>query len=198
MGGNLQRLLTRHAEPLSKDPDHLMAKRVAASLALKKPQLHEFDESFTRFVGGTFPPFPFGSAEEYYVWASSHQRLGDVRVPYLTINAVDDPVVRSVPLDAVRSGWGAMVMTTGGGHLGWFETGDQVGSVRRWIKKPVLEWLRCIGEDMVHEGTRGLPLHEVDGFLKEVGRDDLGCKEIDEEAGYVVGTRGQGGLLSGL
>jgi len=181
-----------------KDPDTLMAKRVAATLAIKSPRLDEWDHSITRFVGGTLPPFPFNSGIEYYIWASSHKVLGDIRVPFLTINSTDDPVVRSVPEDAAGNGFVAMVMTSGGGHLGWFETSDQMYEVRRWIKKPILEWLRAIGEDIVREGSRGLPLHRIDGFLKEVGRDDLGCKEVDDEVGDVVGTRGQDGLLSGL
>lgn len=198
MGSNLQRLLNRHMPALTKDPDHLMTQRVAATIALKKPRLDEFDESFTRYLGGTSPPFPFRSAEEYYTWGSSHYKLGDVRVPFLAINAADDPVVQTVPIDPVRSVWGAMVMSRGGGHLGWFETGDRIGEVKRWIKRPVLEWIRAVGEDIAHESERGLPLHEVDGFLKEIGRDDLGCKEVNEEAGYVVGTDGQEGMLSGL
>lgn len=198
MGGNLQKLLRRHAAALSGYPHEVMSERVPATLALKKPFLHEVDHSWTRWVGGTSPPFPFGSAEEYYEYGSSHLGLGEIKVPFITINAADDPVVQSVPLDTVRNGWGTMVMTGGGGHLGWFEVGDRIGEVRRWVRKPVLEWLRAIGEDMVHAEKRGLPLHEVDGFLKEVGRDDLGCRKIDDEVGFVVGNEGQEGLLSGL
>lgn len=196
MGSNMQRLLKRHLGPLTKDPDTLMAKQVFATLALKKPSLDQFDQSLTRHVGGTTPPFPFDSVDEYYIYGSSHQGLENIRVPFLTVNSADDPVVRSVPVDACHD-WGVMAMTAGGGHLGWFEIGN-TGGIKRWITRPVLEWLRAVGEDVVYDGTRGLQLHEVDGFIKEVGRDDLGCKEVDEEAGYVVSTVGQKGLLSGL
>jgi predicted alpha/beta-fold hydrolase len=197
MGRNLQKLLAHNAEGLMKDPNTLMARRVAATLAIKNPRLDEWDESLTRFVGGTCPPFPFNSGIDYYIWASSHKVLGDIQVPFLTLNSEDDPIVRSVPEDAAGNGFVAMVVTSGGGHLGWFETGDRKGEVRRWIKKPILEWLRAVGEDIVYKDQRR-PLHEVNGFLKEVGRDDLGCKEVDDEPGYVVGTKGQEGLLSGL
>jgi hypothetical protein len=199
MGGNLQNVLKRNAKALSKDPDTLMSKRVTATLALKKPSIYEWDHSITRFVGGSSPPFPFNSGVDYYIWASSHKVLGDIRVPFLTFSSADDPVVRSVPEDAAGNGYVAMAMTSGGGHLGWFEKSDRMGEVRRWVKKPVLEWLRAVAESIIHEeGHRGMPLHEVDGFLKEVGRDDLGCREVDDEAGYVIGTEGQHGLLSGL
>jgi len=198
MGGNLQNVLKRNAKALSKDPDTLMAKRVTATLALKNPTLYEWDHSITRFVGGPSPPFPFDSGVDYYIWASSHKVLGDIRVPFLAFNSADDPVVRSSPKDAANNGYVAMVMTLGGGHLGWFEKSDRMGEVRRWIKKPVIEWLRAVAENIIHEGHRALPLHKVDGFLKEVGRDDLGCMEVDDEVGLVVGTEGQQGLLSGL
>ncbi|KAF7970010.1 hypothetical protein HWV62_25376 [Athelia sp. TMB] len=197
MGSNLQRLLTRNMGPLTKDPSTLMAQRVTATLALKSPRLDEFDHSFTRWVGGTSPPFPFDSGDDYYIYGSSDGGLADIRVPFLAVNAVDDPIVRSVPLGAGDHGWGVMAMTAGGGHLGWFETGSS-GEIKRWIRKPVLEWLRAVGEDMVHEASRGPELHEVDGWIKELGRDDLGCKEIEGEAGLVVGNEGQEGMLSGL
>lgn len=197
MGSNLQRLLARNMEPLIKDPSTLIAQRVTATLALKRPRLDEFDHSFTRYVGGTTSSFPFASVDDYYKYGGSDRGLGDIRVPFLTVNAVDDPVVRAVPLEAGGHGWGVMATTAGGGHLGWFENG-KAGELKRWIRKPVLEWLRAVGEDLIHNSPRGLELHEVDGFIKEVGREDLGCKEVDSETGYVVCTAGQQGMLAGL
>jgi uncharacterized protein len=196
MGKCMQNVIKRHAGALSKGPDTLMPKRVAATLAMKYPRGDEVDHIMMRFVGGTFPPFE--SAEAYYVCASSHKVLSDIRVPFLCINSADDPIVRTVPVDGAGNGYVVMSLTAGGGHLGWFEASDRLGEVRSWIKKPVLEWLRAFGEDVVHEGQRGRPLHEVDGFLKEVGRDDIGCKEMDDEAGFVIRTNSQHGLLSGL
>jgi predicted alpha/beta-fold hydrolase len=196
MGKCMQNVIKRHAGALSKDPDTLMTKRVTAILAMKYPRGDEVDHIMMRFVGGTFPPFE--SAEAYYVCASSHKVLGDIRVPFLCINSADDPIVRTVPEDGAGNGYVVMSLTSGGGHLGWFEASDRLGEARSWIKKPVLEWLRTFGEDVVHEGQRGRPLHEVDGFLKEVGRDNIGCREVGDEAGYISGTRCQEGLLSGL
>jgi hypothetical protein len=40
-------------------------------------------------------------------------------------------------------------------------------------------------------------LHEEGGFLKEVGIDTLGCKELDG-SDIIVGTEGEVGLLAGL
>jgi len=173
-----------------------MLKRVRAILGMKFPRGDEVDHIIMRFVGGTSPPFE--SADDYYVHASSDQVLGDIRVPFLSINSADDPIVRVVPEDGAGNSYVVMSLTAKGGHIGWFEASDRFGKGRRWIKMPVLEWLRAFGEDVVHEGQRGQPLHEVDGFLKEVGRDDIGCKEVGDEAGYISGTNCQEGLLSGL
>jgi len=63
----------------------------------------------------------------------------------------------------------------------------------------VVEWIRAVGEDLVVDGleARMRPLREVDGFLKEEGRDDIGCKVV-EGGGHIVGVEGEGGLLAGL
>ncbi|KAH9919414.1 uncharacterized protein B0H18DRAFT_1027985, partial [Fomitopsis serialis] len=59
----------------------------------------------------------------------------------------------------------------------WFESGAD-GAIRRWFTRPVLEWLEAVGRDMVVRARPGKPLREVDGFLMEVGRDDVGCKRL--------------------
>jgi hypothetical protein len=159
--------------------------------------MEDFDQAFTRIAGGSSPPFPFASAEDYYVWASSHKALADVKVPFLAINAADDPVVQEIPEYADGNSWVVMVVTSKGGHLGWFEAGERLGVCERWFSKPALEWLRVVGEEIIREGMRGKPLHEQDGFVKEVGTQNLGYKEI-EGGGLVVGVEGEGGLFQGL
>ena len=197
MGGNLLKLLQNHAKELSQYPDHPIAPALARGLNLKAPTMEDFDEAFTRVGGGPSPPFPFASADDYYVWSSSHKVLPDIRVPFLSINAADDPIVQDVPVNAGGNGWVTMVTTPKGGHLGWFEPTLPSGEVPRWIKKPVLEWLKLVGEDLVHKESRGRALYEEDGFLKEVGRADIGCKETDG-GGIVASTERKGGLLQGL
>jgi hypothetical protein len=194
MGGNLKALVLRHAASFSKFPDHPIGLALPKTLALKSPTIEQFDASFTRIVGGASPPFPFATAHDYYAWASSHKFLGQVRVPFLAINAKDDPVVREAPKGAGGNGWVSIVLTPSGGHLGWFTV--EAGEMKRWFRRPVLEWLRAVGEDLVHNGQRGRPLFEKDGLLTEVGREGLGCKEFDD--GLIVVTRDNGDLLRGL
>lgn len=196
MGQNLQSLVRRHSESLLQFGDHPVAQAVKRTLLLKNPLLLEFDNSMTRIGGGSSPPFPFPTADDYYIWASSHTVLPKIRVPFLAINSADDPIVAELPQNVGESEYIVFAVTSGGGHLGWFETADGYGQVRRWVSRPVLEWLKAIGDDLIPERREVRPLHEVDGFIKEVGRDDIGYKEI-EGGGHIIGVEGEG-LLAGL
>lgn len=197
MGGNLLNLLKRHLDSLGADPEHRVGRALAEAMALKNPTLEKFDDTFTRVAGGPAPTFPFASARDYYEWGSSHYVVKDVRVPFLAINAKDDPVVRHVPMDGGGNGFVVMELTNAGGHLGWFQAG--AGFVDRWTTKPILEWLKLVGEDMVHDTTtKFAPLFvDNDGFLREEGRPHLGCKEI-EGGGLFDGNGGEEGMLQGL
>lgn len=132
---------------------------------------------------------------DYYTWGSSHKYLPDIRIPFLAINAEDDPIVQEIPIDGGSNGWVTMVVTDTGGHLGWYESSGG-WEVRRWISKPVLEWLRACARDLVPE-RRGREIQEKDGWLVETGREHLGCRVI-EGGGQVEGIEGEEGLLAGL
>ena len=197
MGGNLLSLLGRNADALGKDPEHRVAKAVPLAMSLKNPTIEKFDDTFTRIAGGSAPTFPFDTAHDYYRWASSHYVVQDIRVPFLAINAADDPVVRSVPMDGADNGYVVMGLTPGGGHLGWFQAGAK--SIDRWTTGPVLEWFKIVAEEIVHNTTAAPPRLYIndDGFLKEEGRDLLGCKEI-EGGGVIKSAGGAVGSLQGL
>lgn len=197
MAQNLQNLVARHRDALARFPESALWKSVQTSLPRKNMTLIEFDNAVTRIAGGSSPPFPFATARDYYAAATSHKMLADIRVPFLAVSAADDPIASHVPVGVTDNGWFVLAVTSGGGHLGWFESGKKFGELERWIRKPVIQWIRAIGEDLVVDTGRGRPLHEVDGFLKEVGRDDIGCKEV-EGGGHVVGVEGEEGLLAGL
>ncbi|KAF8163282.1 AB-hydrolase YheT [Crassisporium funariophilum] len=197
MGGNLLRLMKKHFHALVQDPDNQVAHAANAALSLKNPTLEKFDDTFTRIAGGPSPHFPFRNADEYYIWGSSHNMVKHITVPFLAINAADDPVVRHVPMDGGGNGLVVMELTKGGGHLGWFQAGP--GYVGRWTTKPVLEWLKLVGQDMVHDPKpKGRPISVGDdGFLREEGREILGCKLI-EGGGIIDGNGGEDGILQGL
>ncbi|KAG6911510.1 hypothetical protein DXG01_014584 [Tephrocybe rancida] len=196
MGGNLQNLLRRHEKALQSEPGHRVARAMPPALALRNPTLEKFDDTFTRVAGGSAPTFPFETAHDYYRWGSSHHVVKDIRVPFLAINAADDPVVRHVPMDGGGNGLVVMELTTGGGHLGWFQAGD--GAVDRWTTKPVLEWLKLTAEDIVYNKHSKRPLTiDEEGWLREEGSPLLGCKET-EGGGLFDGNGGEDGMLQGL
>jgi len=196
MGSNLQNVLKRHHKALTLDPEHFVGQAAAKAVALKNPTLEEFDDSFTRIAGGPSPVFPFPSSKEYYRSMSSHHILKDVRVPFLAISAADDPIIRHVPVDGGGNPFVVMALTSGGGHLGWFQAGGK-DYVDRWTTRPVLEWLRLMGDDAVHNPRGRKVFVDEEGWLREEGQPHLGCLELFEE-GVIDGTGTDPGVLQGL
>ena len=194
MANNLRKVVKKHYKALIQDPEHMVAKAANAALSLDNPTLKKFDDTFTKIAGGPAPHFPFPDANAYYVGCSSHNMVQHVRVPFLAINSGDDPVVSSVPMDSGGNGLVVMSLTKGGGHVGWFQASS--GHISRWTTKPVLEWLMLMGRHVVHDPKpRGRPLFVgEDGFLREEGEDNLGCKEI-EGGGLVDGNVVKGNAL---
>lgn len=131
-----------------------------------------------------------------YKWGSSHNVVHNIRVPYLAINSADDPIVQHVPFDGGGNSMVVMALTAYGGHLGWFQPGP-AGTVDRWIKTPVLEWMSLNGDVLAHPTSAKAPrIYLEDGYYREEGRDG-GCKEI-EGGGLVDASSWQGISLQGL
>ncbi|KAA1471193.1 AB-hydrolase YheT [Dentipellis sp. KUC8613] len=197
MASNLKRLISRHVSAISQFPDSSLGQQTPKVLSTKSMTLVDFDNAITRVAGGSSPPFPFPSAWDYYKWASSDQLLAKVRVPLLSINADDDPIVNEVPVDAADNGWVVMVMTRGGGHLGWFELRDSARHPRRWVSKPVIEWLKACGENLYVDTEKAVPFRDADGWLVGAGNEHLGCREAGS-GGMVEGAESEEGMLAGL
>lgn len=200
LASNLKAVIQKHLKTFEAHPDAEVTKAIPDLLNHSGTRLWEFDNTVTRLIGGSSPPFPLASHTAYYIWASSHHALRDVQVPFLALNAADDPIVTVLPVDEEPekfSPWIVFGVTQGGGHLGWFEEGSWPGQPRRWYRKPVLEWLKAMGEDVVLPTRQTKPLREKDGWLMEEGRDDIGCR-VESEGGKVIGVEGEEGLLSGL
>ncbi|KAJ7285857.1 Alpha/Beta hydrolase protein [Mycena rebaudengoi] len=179
MATNLVNLVRRNFEGLSKYTNHQLALALPLVLAFKNKHLEDFDDTFTRIVGGSPPDFPFASAQDYYKWGSSHNVLKNIRVPYLAINSADDPIVQHVPMDGDGNPVVIMALTPSGGHLGWFQ-GESVFTVKRWIIKPVLEWSRLIGEGLVQPPSgRGSRIsRDANGVYRAEGEEG-GCEEVE-------------------
>lgn len=198
MADNLLRLLKRHWPTISEFPDGPFKDACKESLDLKGPTLTLFDETVTRVCGGPGPHFPFDSALDYYVYASSDETVSRVTVPFLAISSTDDPVVKYSPRSAGGNKNVVLQLTPGGGHLGWFISGKN-GQVERWTTEPVLEWLKLMGQEVVHDGKpRGSKIYVDDeGFLREEAHPSLGCK-FKEDGGVIDGNHGESGTIQGL
>jgi predicted alpha/beta-fold hydrolase len=195
MGGNLRRLTSRHTDSIMKFPDSRLAQSLPELFSHRSLTLEQFDNLITIHSGGTSPPFPFASAHDYYMHASSHRVLGDVRIPFLAINSDDDPVVKHVPVYETDNKWVALVVTRGGGHMGWFE---RIGNgVRRWIRQPALEWFKTTVEKFEAPQRPVRSIRFEDGWLVESGKEHLGCKDIGV-GGRIEGGSGKKDMLAGL
>jgi predicted alpha/beta-fold hydrolase len=184
MGSNVLRLYTSHIDTLQTFEGSHQHKLIPQVLALKSPKLIEVDDVVVSQSGGGPPHWPFKDAMAYYEYASSHKSLPGIKVPYLAINAEDDPIVRVIPRPdepgVPASGWVAVAVTKYGGHLGWFEDGDLRFEVRRWIKEPVLQWIKVLVDEFIRDpGQGGRETEIVDGFTREIGRNNIGFKEVD-------------------
>jgi len=74
----------------------------------------EFDSLVTAPLGG------FPTAIAYYRWASASNTIRDIRVPFLGISALDDPIVDSsgIPFEAVEdNNYLTFAVTRHGGHV---------------------------------------------------------------------------------
>lgn len=189
MGASVIGLLKHHAKALYQFPEHPISQALSSALNLNLPTIIQVDDVFCRLIAGEAPIFPFPTVDEYYQWASSDHVVDKIRVPLLSINAADDPLVSWVPMDAKGNPLVAMALTKGGGHLGWFESGK-----RRWITKPVLEWLKLMGEIVIHDQPPrySKTYVDADGYFREEGRNGLGCREVEDDSLFTAkdDTRG--------
>ncbi|KAI0273609.1 Alpha/Beta hydrolase protein [Gloeopeniophorella convolvens] len=198
LGANMKAIVKQHEESIKKFPDSRLAQCLPELFSRETLTLRQFDNLITVHAGGSQPPFPFADALDFYDYASTHKVLGGIRIPFLALNADDDPIVRSLPTDIKDNGWVSIVVTRGGGHIGWFGPPNGFSQTpTRWFKQPILEWLRATAENIRHDYCSLKPVLESDGWLIEPGRQDIGCKEVGS-GGLVEGDGWKQGMLAGL
>ncbi|SPN97622.1 related to P.glauca late embryogenesis abundant protein and YBR177c and YPL095c [Cephalotrichum gorgonifer] len=95
--------------------------------------LYEFDRELQ------CPLWGYPTEDAYYRDASSTDAVLAIRIPFLAVHAVDDPIAvdEAVPYREFEANpYTAIVATSLGGHLCWFELGGG-----RWFAKPVCNFL---------------------------------------------------------
>jgi predicted alpha/beta-fold hydrolase len=81
------------------------------------------------------PTWGYPTVSSYYRDASSVDAVLSIRIPFLAIQALDDPIAvkEALPYEEFRLNPNTVLLTTSlGGHICWFETGGG-----RWHPKPV-------------------------------------------------------------
>lgn len=178
--------------------------------------LFEFDSLVTAPLAG------HPTAIAYYRSASANRFIRDVAVPLLSLSALNDPVVCSggIPLEAAEANPNlAFGLTVHGGHLGWFEGFFRP---RRWIAKPVVEFLRATHAEAqaaaeaagkVGGAAHARPVRETvpprdptgrrrpqvgDEMVRLRGRDDIGFQRVRAEEQGAAGGEAVDGLTQGL
>ncbi|KAH9034309.1 AB-hydrolase YheT [Lactarius hengduanensis] len=177
LGTNLKNLVNRHVDSIRQFPDSRFAQALPALMLHKRLTVLQFDSLVSVHSGGSSPPFPFEDVWAYYKYSSSHDKLDAIRIPFLALNSDDDPISQYAPQDYDQNEWFTLVVTRGGGHMGWFQSG---GAANRWARQPALEWFRATGEGIRLEPRKVKSIEWRDGWLMEVGNDDLGCQETGD------------------
>lgn len=123
MGTNMKRLFETHMDQILKNP------KIDVEKVRKLKYLHEFD----RYIQG--PTWGYPTEGAYYRDASSTDSMLAIRIPFLAINAEDDPICvnEAIPYEEFKQNPYAVLCTTSlGGHLSWFQVGGT-----RWFAKAV-------------------------------------------------------------
>ncbi|KAK3373753.1 Alpha/Beta hydrolase protein [Lasiosphaeria ovina] len=130
MGTNMKRLINSHKESVLKytnlDLDRIQ----------RVTYLYEFDREVQTVTWG----YPTENA--YYRDASSADALLAIRIPFMAIAALDDPVAvqEGIPFGEFKLNPYTVLCTTSlGGHLSWFEFGGG-----RWHAKPICNFLNLM------------------------------------------------------
>ncbi|KAJ2780220.1 hypothetical protein H4R18_003572 [Coemansia javaensis] len=129
----LLRLVRRHRKMMDTGPVRLDHDALA-----KATTIREFDELVTARA------FGYKSSTDYYTQNSSAQFLPRIRIPFLAISALDDPVCppEAIPRDAFLANPHLVLAATQfGGHLGFHESLSET-----WLPRPIGEFCAAVFE----------------------------------------------------
>ncbi|KAF2688915.1 AB-hydrolase YheT [Lentithecium fluviatile CBS 122367] len=134
MGGNMRKLFLRHKKELLKN-------EVLDGEAIEKCRyLYEFD----RVVQA--PTWGYPTQGAYYRDAASVDAVLAIKIPFLAINAEDDPISQdsAIPYEEFKQNPYTVLCTTNwGGHLSWFQLGG-----KRWFATAISAFLTKMHDEV--------------------------------------------------
>ncbi|KAJ5657988.1 uncharacterized protein N7484_001637 [Penicillium longicatenatum] len=137
MGTSMKALFERHVDQISHNP------RIDVEAVRNITYLHEFDRALQ------CPAWGYPTEGAYYRDAASTDMMLNIRIPFMCLQAEDDPIASREALpfhEMTQTPYGVMVTTSWGGHLGWFEIGGS-----RWFAKPVNNFLNMMAKEIDHQ-----------------------------------------------
>ena len=148
------------------------------------------------------------STEHYYRAMSPKNFVDGIKVPFLALNAMDDPIAaaKGIPFDAVeRNPNLVFAATKHGGHLGWYRGTFSFLTKDRWVTDPIVEWLEAIhaadpsprvNSALVGKSRPKRP-QKGDEMVVDPNDPDCGFQEVGEGEKVVGGdAKGEQSLLS--
>ncbi|KAK4242489.1 Alpha/Beta hydrolase protein [Achaetomium macrosporum] len=134
MGSNMKRLINTHKDAVLKHTN------LNFDQIQNVTYLHEFDREVQTVTWG----YPTENA--YYRDASSSDAVLAIRIPFLAISALDDPIAvrEAIPFQEFTQNPYTVLLTTSlGGHLSWFEMGGG-----RWHARPICNFLKHMATEI--------------------------------------------------
>jgi predicted alpha/beta-fold hydrolase len=185
LGTKVKLVLKTHLIRLSKMAPSERTSSIQHLLKMRSPTGKQFDHLVTRFIGGAPPVYPLSTADAYYLEASAHQLMSQIRIPFVSFSALDDPILCALPWTEMKEApYVVSAITRHGGHVGWFEGGNVFGLFgrpKKWVRKPVLEFLRASVDNLIGEwdGRGKDRWKREDGFVMEDEKNNVGYRVID-------------------
>ncbi|EJP68519.1 hypothetical protein MY5147_002777 [Beauveria neobassiana] len=157
MGSSMKQLIANHKEEIKKHTnlDLEAIKRIT--------YLHDFDREVQ------CPTWGYPTESAYYRDASSCDSVLSIRIPFLAVNAKDDPIAvgAALPYQEFRQNPNTILLTTSlGGHLCWFEWGGT-----RWLTKPVNNFLNHMAFEVDFDSAK--PTKDAQGDQGPIAFDPM-------------------------
>ncbi|KAF2731439.1 carboxylesterase-like protein [Polyplosphaeria fusca] len=144
MGGNMMGLFARHKEQI------LRIEGIDEEVVITCKHLYEFDR-WVRWVIQA-PTWGYPTEGAYYRDAQSVDAISAIRIPFLGINAEDDPIshIEAIPFEEFkRNPYTVLCTTNWGGHLSWFQTDG-----KRWFATAIAAFFARMHQDIDHDAAK--------------------------------------------